>query len=509
MVRWFVKRRRGPIGIDVGSTTVKLLQLSADRTEVLEAACWELPAGPEGQPDRSPASVAEAIRRAREGRGFRGREAVFCLGAGDLFMQNIRVPQAAGDELTKIVCAEAAGRLPFDSGEAEIRYLEADNVRQGDSLRREVILLACRRPVVERTVAVAEDAGLVPVALDIEPSALLRCYARQYRRDADQERRAMFVNVGGSNTTVVIARGCRAMFAKCLDVGGRHFDEAVARHLKMKPADAAALRRHHGDRREAGLPAHLRAEHSQHRSRRHDLLHQVAGEAQRGKQLLLPLSGHGVVELGSGGEGELRPFLAAQEVADEVGHEEQVPRPREGGGAVAHHRLKLEERVEGQELNAGQFVHALPRHPAEELLPGAGVAEVAVGARLLQQSSLLVEEPEVHSPGVHGNARRRLFLGRALAQRYLALLEQPRGVPVKPLAQRDHFVLEAADLAEAQSPLRQRAEHRPAALRAEIEGKKGSRCRSHSLPPRGARGHSMPSASASASTGVNTRSNTS
>ena len=54
-------------------------------------------------------------------------------------MQNLRVAQATGKELTRIVCAEAAGRLPFDSGEAEIRYLEADNVRQGDSVRREVI----------------------------------------------------------------------------------------------------------------------------------------------------------------------------------------------------------------------------------------------------------------------------------------------------------------------------------------------------------------------------------
>ena len=249
MVGWPLRRRCGPIGIDVGSRSVKLLQLSADRTEVVEAACWELPPGPEGEPDRSPASVAEAVCRAREGRGFRGREAVLCLGAGDLFVQNLRVPQAGGNELTRIVCAEAAGRLPFDVGEAEIRYLEADNVRQGDSVRREVILLACRRTVVEQLMSLAEEAGLVPVALDVEPSALLRCYARQYRRDVDQQRRAMFVNVGGSNTTVVIARGSDAMFVKYIDVGGRHLDAAVARHLKMDLVDAAGLRRHHGDRR--------------------------------------------------------------------------------------------------------------------------------------------------------------------------------------------------------------------------------------------------------------------
>jgi hypothetical protein len=46
----------------------------------------------------------------REGHDFRGREAIFCLGAGDLFVQNIRVAPASGDELKKIVHCEAAGR---------------------------------------------------------------------------------------------------------------------------------------------------------------------------------------------------------------------------------------------------------------------------------------------------------------------------------------------------------------------------------------------------------------
>jgi len=39
------------------------------------------------------------------------------------------------------------------------------------------------------------------------------------------------------------------MFMKYIDVGGRHFDEAVARSLNMNRSEAAALRRHNGDRR--------------------------------------------------------------------------------------------------------------------------------------------------------------------------------------------------------------------------------------------------------------------
>ncbi len=248
MVKWIAKHRCSPIGVDVGSRSVKLLQLDADYGAVQEAARWDLPPRPPGDPDLRAQQVAEAIDRARDGRNFRGRNAIFCLGAENLFVQNIRVAQASGVELRKIVHFEAAGRLPFASEEAEIRYVEAGNVRQGDTARREVILMACRRPVIDGLLALAEKTGLTPVAIDVEPAALLRCYCRQLRRDGDEGRRLMLVNIGASNTAVVIARGTDAMFVKYVDVGGRQLDEAVAKHLKMSLPDAVALRRHNGDR---------------------------------------------------------------------------------------------------------------------------------------------------------------------------------------------------------------------------------------------------------------------
>ena len=251
MVSLFAGRRYGPIAVDLGSQSVKLLQLSADRTRVLEAARWDLPArtNQDATAEQRMQDYAEAIRMARQGRNFRGREAVLCLGARELFVQNIRVPKAAGGDLDKIVKQEAAGRLPFSIAEAELRYFEAADVRQGEATKREVILLACHKPVLNATLGIFDTVGLCPVAVDVEPAAVLRCYCAQYRRDEDRQQRAMFVHVGASNTAVIIARGDEALFIKYIDVGGQHMDDAVASHLNMAPAEASALRRHNGDRR--------------------------------------------------------------------------------------------------------------------------------------------------------------------------------------------------------------------------------------------------------------------
>jgi type IV pilus assembly protein PilM len=242
-------RRHGPIGVDLGSRSVKLVQFSADRTRLLETSRWDLPQGNKLTSEEHESLQVEALQKAREGRQFLGRDAVVCLGARELFIQNIRVPKLAGDALDKLILQEAAGRVPFAAAEAEIRYLEVDDVRQGETIKREIVVLACHRPVLERMLSVVERAGLRPVAVDIEPAALLRCYMRQFRREQDRQQRLMFAHIGAASTAVVIARGDDAMFVKYIDVGGRHFDEAVARHLKMGLAEAAALRRHNGDRR--------------------------------------------------------------------------------------------------------------------------------------------------------------------------------------------------------------------------------------------------------------------
>lgn len=246
----FTKQRFGPIGVDLGRRSVKLLQLSGDFSRVVEAARWDLPADAEGaDAENRQMALTDGVRQLCNSRNFHGREAVLCLGGDQLFAQNIRVSRGADAEVSRLVTQEAAARIPYSIAEAEIRYLETTDIRQGDGAKRELVLLACHRPLLERQLKLVEDAGLQPVAVDVEPVALLRCYAKQSRRDEDRQQRAMLVHVGQSNTVVVIAQGNSPLFIKYVNIGGCHFDQAVATYLDMSIDASAMLRRHNGDRR--------------------------------------------------------------------------------------------------------------------------------------------------------------------------------------------------------------------------------------------------------------------
>jgi type IV pilus assembly protein PilM len=250
MVNWFATRRHNPIGIEFGSRSVQMLQFSADRRRVLEAVRWDLPRDlADKTPEARSAVLVEAVRQARHGRKFRGRDAVVGLSSRELYVQNIRVPKAPAAELTRLIQQEAAARLPFPISEAELRYLSAGEVRQGEQTKREIILLAGHRPIIDQMLGVIDQVGFRAIAVDVEPVALVRAYTRQYRREEDKGQRVAFVRMGSSNTGVVIAQGQEVFFVKYIDVGGDHLDDAVAAHLKITPDEAAALRRPPGDRR--------------------------------------------------------------------------------------------------------------------------------------------------------------------------------------------------------------------------------------------------------------------
>lgn len=250
MISWLGTHRCGPIGVDLGARSIKLVQFSSDRTRLIDACRWELPAIPPNMTfEQHVQRWTDGLTKALEGRSFRGRDVVVCLGDRQLFLQNVRVPREMGAQMHRLVAQEAAGRLPFAVDEAEMRFVEAADVRQGDATVREVIVFACQRTVLQQTLQLVEAAKLNPVAVDVEPAALARCYAAQFRREDDKNDRSLIVHFGFSRTAAVIAQGSEMLFVKYIDIGGSHLDASIARHLKMDAAEAMLLRKHNGDRR--------------------------------------------------------------------------------------------------------------------------------------------------------------------------------------------------------------------------------------------------------------------
>jgi len=248
MLSLFPRRRYGPIGLDVGSRSIKLLQLgrTRGRLSVAAAAQWQMPdsaLGPEGDAAACAGQAAEAVRSLLKQNGFHGREVVSCLRMDELATKNVRLPHMPKDELDKAVLWECQERLSFPVAADRIHYFEAGDVRQGTEVRDEIIIMAVPESTIQQHLDRIGSMRLEPVHIDTEPTALFRAYQRYLRRAQDESVVSVIVDIGLTATKVVVAKGKKILLIKLIDLAGRALNESVAKELGLTYSEAAHFRR--------------------------------------------------------------------------------------------------------------------------------------------------------------------------------------------------------------------------------------------------------------------------
>lgn len=239
-----LKRRskHGPIGLDIGSGGVKLLQLTENdgKPAVLASACVHLREDNESTERTSSLrrAIASALRRAP----FVGNEVVTTLDTSDLQMKNIRLPRMPEAELGAAVEFEARERFAFGETPVQIRYIDVGEVRHGNELKEEIIAFASTNEVVEARLNLLEELKLRPIALDIAPCAVARGFSRFLRRAEDAGNINVFIDIGFRWTSIIFTRGTELSFLKLIDMGGDRFNETVSKALSISRHEAFELR---------------------------------------------------------------------------------------------------------------------------------------------------------------------------------------------------------------------------------------------------------------------------
>lgn len=233
-----------PIGIDVGTCSVKLVQLTLKGHSygVLACARAEVPGLVGLTAEAREEALIEVVQHELAARRFRGNDCISALADSEVHIRNIRVPHVRGRDLDEAVRTEARSKFHFDTDEAILNYLVAGEVRHGEDVRLEVILFAAPQDAVEAHVSRLRRMGLVPASLDVQHCAMFRTFERYLRRKEDEGEINVFVDLGGT-TKVVITRGRDVLFIKNIERGGRTFTEAVASRLNLSHDEARALRR--------------------------------------------------------------------------------------------------------------------------------------------------------------------------------------------------------------------------------------------------------------------------
>jgi len=252
------KGKNLPIGVDLGSSRVKMVQVrQVDQgLELVAAASAEIPRPNPSQPKHPQGlagaaeesasqdeCVSRALRMLAKSSVFTSCRSVLSIPARSTFVQHIKIPKLPPQEVPNALQWELQGKLPYPVENAIIRHIIAGDVFSDGQTKQEVIVVSANRATVEKYLTIARRAKLDVIAINVEACAIVDCFARLFSQPADFSRATLYVDIGAASTQAVISHGDKIVFARNLATGGDDLDGVVSTALRVPPEEACALRR--------------------------------------------------------------------------------------------------------------------------------------------------------------------------------------------------------------------------------------------------------------------------
>lgn len=237
-------RTKGLIGLDVGSSAIKLVELKPRKAgEFSLARLGVEPLSPEAIVDGTimdSSLVVDAIHKLARETKVKNTSFATSLSGHSVIIKKIQLPATPPDELAESIQWEAEQYIPFDINDVRLDYVVLSEGEVGRDTM-EVLLVAVKRDKVNDYVSVISQAGKTPSLVDVDAFAVQNAYEVNY--ELDPVKVVALVNMGAAVTNInVLSRG-HSVFWRDISFGGNQFTEALQREFNLSFEAAEALKR--------------------------------------------------------------------------------------------------------------------------------------------------------------------------------------------------------------------------------------------------------------------------
>ena len=252
-------RKRPLLGLDVTTSSVKLLELSetARGYRVESFAAEPTPANAINEKAIVDAeAVGEAIRRAVKRAGTKTQDAAVAISGDAAITKVIQMPRNLSDaDLEGQVELQADQYIPFPMEEVSFDF-ETIGQSERDPDMLDVLLVATRTENVEQRQAAVEAAGLTARVVDVEAFAVENACSLMTHQmpDGGIEKFIAIVDFGASTTTFSVLHNLKVIYTRDFAFGGQQLTEEIMRTYGLSLEDAGRAKK------EGGLPSNYQPE---------------------------------------------------------------------------------------------------------------------------------------------------------------------------------------------------------------------------------------------------------
>ncbi len=242
-----ISREKGMVGLDIGSYSVKAVELKAKRKgdrdvyEVLKIGYEALPhdAIVEGTIIDS-AAVVETIRLVCDENKIATKDVVISISGNSVIIKKISLPVMEKQELAESIIWEAKHNIPYPYEETNVDYAVLKPSRPGEDKNLDILLVAAKKDKIANYSSVVNQAKKNLQSIEVDAFALQNVAEVSYPEIFGEKTLAL-INIGANITNVVIVeRGTPQLF-RDLSLGGFFFTENMRKELNISFEEAEKL----------------------------------------------------------------------------------------------------------------------------------------------------------------------------------------------------------------------------------------------------------------------------
>ncbi|OGM18456.1 hypothetical protein A2686_02520 [Candidatus Woesebacteria bacterium RIFCSPHIGHO2_01_FULL_38_10] len=231
------------VGLDIGSKTVKIVELSQGKNEFILKASGI--AGHKGRPpeqtqtEKELTPLAETIRKLYKEVRISSKEVSIALPESQVFIRTVKFPLLTDSEIASAIKWEAEQYIPIPISEAIVQHQIIERKEDITSSQTTVLLIAVSKQIVEKYVKVVEMAGLNLIVVETELMSMVRSLA-----PSDQT--VLILDFGAKSTDIAIAKEGRLVFSRSVLTAGEAFTRAIAQGLGIEEIRAEEYKKAYG-----------------------------------------------------------------------------------------------------------------------------------------------------------------------------------------------------------------------------------------------------------------------
>lgn len=238
----FLPKKKDIVGLDIGSSSIKLVELKEGKKGYRLHSLALSPLPPEAIVDGAlmdSVTIIDAIKDLIGQAKTKTKSAVTSVSGHSVIVKKITLPFMTEAELEESIQWESERYIPFDINDVNIDFQILGSDAENPDVM-EVILVAAKKDIINDYVSVIMEAGLNPVIVDVDAFALENMLAINY--DLEKGESVAIANVGASITSINILKNNVSAFTRDIFKGGNQVTEEIQRQLHIDFEEAEKIK---------------------------------------------------------------------------------------------------------------------------------------------------------------------------------------------------------------------------------------------------------------------------